>query len=323
MIPPTRHRAKTSSPVARTFAFIAAIGFILAGLAVAAPAQTDTNLLRRIQEIKALAAQLHFQQGKITLKDGLATLSLPDDFRYLSPDDATTVLVKIWGNPPGQKTLGMIVPAGLNVLSPSAWVVVITYDNDGYVKDSDAGKIDYTSLLHQMQAASRKASKARVEQHYPSMELIGWAAPPVYDKDTHKMYWAKEIRFGDSPENTLNYNIRVLGRRGVLILNAVAPMDIFPQIQQQTADIVKMVDFTDGNRYTDFNHSTDKVAAYGLAALVLGGIAVKAGFFKILLVGLLAAKKFIILGLLAAASLLRRFFKRKPPAPPASPTPAV
>jgi uncharacterized membrane-anchored protein len=314
---------KARSGLARGLAHTAALIFILAGVAFPAQAQSDTNLLAKVQALKALESSLHYQQGQITLKSGLATISLPDAFRYLSPVDAETVLFKIWGNPPGAKPLGMIVPAGMSILSPSSWAVIITYNNDGYVKDADAGKIDYSGLLQKMQEATREASKKRVEQHYPSMELVGWAAPPVYDKDTHKMYWAKEIHFGDSKHNTLNYNIRVLGRHGVLVLNAVAPMDIFPQIQEQTPDVVKMVDFTEGNRYADFNHSTDKVAAYGLAALVVGGIAAKAGFFKILLVGLLAAKKFIIIGLIAFASFFKKIFKRKPPASSPPSTPAL
>jgi uncharacterized membrane-anchored protein len=315
--------------LARKFACAALAGLILAGFAVRTPAQadtnsiTDTNLLAKLQAIKALAAQLHLEKGKITLKDGLATINLPDNFRYLSPDDTATVLFKIWGNPPGPKPLGMIVPDDFSVLDPSSWVVVITYDSDGYVKDADADKIDYTKLLSQMQDSVREASKARVEKHYPSIDLVGWAAPPVYDKATHKMYWAKEIRFGESTGNTLNYNIRALGRRGVLVLNAVAPMEAFPEIQKRAPDIVQMVDFTDGNRYADFNGSTDKVAAYGLAALVLGGIAVKAGLFKVILVGLLAAKKFIIIGAAAAASYFKKFFKRKPTAPAQTPTPGV
>jgi uncharacterized membrane-anchored protein len=317
------NRIQPRLDMAPRFARTAVLAFFLAALVFPVRAQTDTNLLARLLALKTLESNLHYQQGKITLKDGLATVTLPDAFRYLSPEDAETVLVKMWENPPGAKPLGMIVPADKSVLSPSSWAVVITYNNDGYVKDSDASKIDYTSLLQQMQKATRQASQTRVEHHYPSIELIGWAAPPVYDKDTHKMYWAKEIHFGDSRNNTLNYNIRVLGRRGVLVLNAVAPMSLFPQIQAQTPDVVKMVDFADGNRYADFNRSTDKVAAYGLAALVLGGIAAKAGFFKILLVALLAAKKFIIIGLIAVAAFLKKFLKRKPPASPPPPTPAL
>jgi uncharacterized membrane-anchored protein len=88
-----------------------------------------------------------------------------------------------------------------------------------------------------------------------------------------------------------------------------------------------MVNFKEGSRYTDFDSSTDKIATYGLAALVAGGIAAKAGFFKLLLVGILAAKKFIILAFVAVMGFFKKLFKKKsdeapvlesPPGPPPS-----
>jgi uncharacterized membrane-anchored protein len=305
---------------ARRFSFAALASLILAGFTALSSAQTNTNILNQLQAVKALAATLQPQSGKIALKNGLATINLPDNFRYLSADDTATVLFKIWGNPPGPKPLGMIVPDDFDPLANSSWAVIVTYDDDGYVKDEDADKIDYAKLLKQMQDGVHAENKERVENHYPPIELVGWAAPPVYDKASHKMYWAKEISFGGAAQNTLNYNIRVLGRHGVLVLNAIASMRDFAEIQKHVPDVVKMADFADGNRYADFNHSTDKVAAYGLAALVLGGIAAKAGLFKVILIGLVAAKKFIIIGVAAAASYFRKFFKRKPPAQPPTPT---
>jgi uncharacterized membrane-anchored protein len=276
------------------------------------------------EALQTLAASLHYQQGRISLENGLATVSLPDNFRYLSPDDTDTVLHKLWGNPQGPKTLGMIVPSEQSVLDPQSWAVVVTYTDDGYVKDSDAGKIDYTKLLKEMQEGTRQASKEREKEGYPSIDLVGWATPPHYDKGTHKMYWAKEIKFGGTPANTLNYNIRVLGRSGVLVLNAVAPMSSLSDIEQQVPALVQMADFNAGKRYADFNGSTDKVAAYGLAALVAGGIAAKAGLFKVLWVGLLALKKFVIIAFIAMAGFIKKLFNRNqpPPAPPAPPTAA-
>jgi uncharacterized membrane-anchored protein len=275
----------------------------------------------RLETLQTLAASLNYQQGNIPLKNGLATLALPGNFRYLSPDDSDIVLHKMWGNPQGPKTLGMIVPSEQSVLSPDAWAMVITYADDGYVKDSDAGKIDYTKLLKEMQDGTREASKAREKQGYKSVELLGWATPPHYDKETHKMYWAKEIRFGGAPATTLNYNIRVLGRGGVLVLNVVAPMSSLPEIEEQVPALVQMTEFNSGKRYADFNGSTDKVAAYGLAALVAGGIAAKAGLFKLLWVGLLAFKKLIIIGCIAVSGFIKKLFGRKQP-PPTPPSPA-
>ena len=73
-------------------------------------------------------------------------------------------------------------------------------------------------------------------------------------------------------------------------------MDRLNEIEQATPAILQMVDFQQGHRYTDFNPSTDKVATYGLAALIAGGVLAKAGFFKLLIAGALAAKKFVIVG---------------------------
>lgn len=76
-----------------------------------------------------------------------------------------------------------------------------------------------------------------------------------------------------------------------------------------------MVNFNDGNRYADFDPKVDKVAAYGIAALVAGGIAAKLGLFKLLWVFLLAAKKFVIIGFAAAATWLKKIFGRKKSTP--------
>ena len=285
------------------------LSMVLVGLSMAALAQPE-DAAQAEQRAKEFESKLHYQTGSISLRDGLAQLQLPEGFRYLPPADAETVLVR-WGNPPGAETLGMIVPPKVGVTGAGSWAVVIQYQEDGYVKDSDADKIDYAKLLKRMQEATRKANAERKKQGYHEVELVGWAAPPRYDKETHKMYWAKELKFIGEAEHTLNYGIRVLGRRGVLVLNAVASMGDFPLIEQQTPEVVKMAEFSPGQRYADFNGNTDKVAAYGLAALVAGGIAAKAGFFKLLLAGLLAAKKFVIIAVIAVAAFVKRLFARK------------
>ncbi len=260
---------------------------------------------------RKLVDGLKFQQGEIVLRGGVAKITLPSGFRYLNAADTETVLSKLWGNPRSSDTLGMITPAGFDPLGDDAWTVVLSFDEDGYVKDDDAAKINYADLLKDMKDGTRKASKAREKEGYSAIELIGWAAPPRYDVATHKMYWAKEIKFGDSPEHTLNYNIRMLGRRGVLVLNAVASIGQLKQVEAATPDLLRMVDFQEGHRYADFSEKTDKVATYGLAALVAGGIGAKVGLFKGLWVAILAFKKFIVIGLIAAGAFLKKILTRK------------
>src|SRR5205823_5489518 len=122
-----------------------------------------------------------------------------------------------------------------------------------------------------------------------------------------------EVRFGNETENTLNYNIRILGRRGGLVLNSVAGMSQLPEIERNTPAILSAVQFNSGNRYADFNPASgDKVATYGIAALVAGGVAAaKLGFFKGLWVLILGAKKFVIIGIAAVATWFRKLFAKR------------
>jgi len=254
---------------------------------------------------------LHFKEGRIKLPTDIATLDLPPNFRYLDPADAEKMLVDGWGNPPGNKTLGMIVPTDVNPLSEAGWGVVITYDKDGHVKDDDADKINYTDLLKDMKAATADHNKERKDHGYAPMTLVGWAEQPSYDKGQHKLYWAKELHTDGQNENALNYNIRVLGREGVLVLNAVSGMKQIAQVKAEMQKVTAFTDFTPGNRYTDFNGSTDKVAEYGIAALVAGGVAAKLGFFGKLFAILLVLKKFILIGVAAIGSWVYKLLGRK------------
>jgi uncharacterized membrane-anchored protein len=292
--------------------------FFILGAMILAFAASSQDVPKTRAEVEQLAQSLKYKQGEIKIKDDLATLNVPTNFNYLDANDAKTVLVKLWGNPAAQvdDVIGLLMPADKTPLDRDCWVVTISYANDGYVKDNDASKINYDDLLKKMQAGIRENNKARTEKGYPAIELVGWAAPPHYDAATHKLYWAKELKFDGEPNDTLNYDIRILGRRGVLILNAVSSMNQLPEIEKQIPQILGMVDFDQGNRYADFDPKVDKVAAYGIAALVAGGIAAKLGFFKLIWVFLLAAKKFIIIAFVAVAAWFRKIFKGRKDASP-------
>jgi uncharacterized membrane-anchored protein len=289
---------------------------ILLGCIVAISMQTLINTCLAEEPKKEMTAEefldsLHFQQGEILLPKKIATLKLPAGFRYLPPADAERVLVDAWGNPPGYESLGMIFPADRSPLDENSWGVIITYDEDGHVKDDDALSIKYDEILADMKAQTQENNEQRKKDGYPAMTLVGWAEPPSYDSATHKFYWAKELSVEGSKANTLNYNIRVLGRKGVLVLNAIANMNQVSEIRAQMPTVVAATEFTSGNRYADFDSSTDKVAEYGLAALLAGGVAAKLGLFGKLFALLLAFKKLIVVGVLALFSMISRIFKGK------------
>ena len=267
-------------------------------------------------------AKLGYQTGTVTLKDGIATIRLPESFRFIGAEGSRRLITEGWGNPPDSAdgVLGMLIPAGVSPLTAEGWGVIITYEEEGYVNDSDAASIDYTKMLKEMQDATVAANADRKTKGFEPVTLVGWAEPPSYNAETHKLYWAKELAFGSNAEHTLNYNIRILGRRGVLVLNAVAGMDQLGTIHSKSPEVLTAVEFNEGHRYTDFLPGKDKAATYGITGLIVGAAAAKAGLFKMLWVGILAFKKLIIVGLIGLGIALRRFFRRETTIDPPQPT---
>ena len=160
----------------------------------------------------------------------------------------------------------------------------------------------------------------RVEQGYDPAYLIGWASKPFYDKEHRILHWAKEIKFGDSAVvNTLNYNVRVLGRKGVLVLNAVASMSELPLVQQHVPDVLSIVKFSDGYKYEQYDSNVDKVAAYTIGGLVAGKVLAKVGIFAIL------AKfaKVIFAAIVAGAAAIWRFISGRKKKDETLPAPTV
>lgn len=262
--------------------------------------------------LAAFDASLNYQRGDIVLPNGKAVLHVPDGFRFLATEDARRVLEQLWGNPPDPMVLGMLCPADLSLSDPGGWGVIITYTEDGHIDDADAASIDYDELLQTMKGALVEENKARREQHFPEVSLSGWAEPPRYDAATRKLYWARELRFGDDPTPVLNYSIRVLGREGVLELNAVAPIERLPAIKPAMEQVLGFVEFTDGHRYADFDPDSDKTAAYGIGGLIAGAaIASKTGLLKGLWIALLAGKKLIVVGVVAIGAFFARKFGNK------------
>ena len=260
--------------------------------------------------IAEFESQLDFRRGRVELPGGVASLDVPENFRYLSPEQADRILVEAWGNPPGTKTLGMLFPSDVSPLAAGGWGVVITYRDEGHVDDGDANGIDYDGLLKQMKDDSVADNKERENEGYEPATLVGWATKPRYDAAAHKLYWARELSFPSADEHTLNYDIRVLGREGVLSFNAVAGMSQLSDIEGRMKEVMSFADFRTGQRYADYKSGTDRTAAYGIGALVAGKLAAKAGLFKLLFAALLAGKKFVLLALAGVGALVAKLFRR-------------
>ena len=104
---------------------------------------------------------------------------------------------------------------------------------------------------------------------FSAMNLVGWAEKPYYDKASHKLYWAQELHVEGGQHNSLNYNVRVLGRHGVLVLNAVSSMRQISDIKSEMRKVIAFSEFTAGNRYADFDSKPIKLQNTGLPPWLL------------------------------------------------------
>jgi len=280
------------------FGILAIIAF---SLPMYTTAQTD-SLQLQVEEIEN---SLNYETGTILFPSCNAKLTVPKGFRYLNTQQSVYVLSTLWGNPADSSILGLLVPENRGVLAPNSWVFTISFDEMGYVKDDDAEDIDYNELLESMQKETNDANAHRVSLGYPAIAFTGWASKPFYDKTRKVLHWAKELKFGNDSLNTLNYNLRILGKDGVFIVNAVASMSELPEVKPSINKILASVQFEPGYTYADFDPKTDNVAAWSIGGLVAGKVLAKVGFFAVI------AKfgKLIILGLIAAGGFVWNFIR--------------
>jgi uncharacterized membrane-anchored protein len=260
--------------------------------------------VKMIRFMDSVTSAMKYETGSVKLSNGVAVLNIPKGFKFLNPDQSKFVINKVWDNPERDDVLGMIFPEAGGPFADSSYAFIVSYDAIGYVKDEDADEINYSNLLKEMQNDEIEVNKERLAKGYEAIHMIGWAQQPFYDKQRKVLHWAKELKFGEADVNTLNYDIRVLGRKGILSFNAVAGIDGLPMVKKDIDKVLGMSNFTEGNKYEQFDSNLDEVAAYTIGGLVAGKILMKVGvwamiakFWKLIIGGLVAAwysiKKFI------------------------------
>ena len=242
----------------------------------------------------------------IALRDQ-AELQLPDGYGFV-PIKEGKALMDLLGNQTDERFLGLVFPT-----SEESWFVIAEYEESGYIKDDDARDWDADKLLQSLKDGTEASNEHRKERGIPPIEVTGWVQTPTYEAASHRLVWSAQAREkgGKDEDPTINYNTYVLGREGYVSLNLITSAAEVESHKPAAQRLLAAVDFNDGKRYTDFNESTDKVAAYGLAALVGGIAAKKLGLLAMAGVFLAKFAKLIIIGLAAAGGGVAKFFKGK------------
>ncbi len=265
--------------------------------------------------LKEMFAKFHPTEGTARIGT-MAEAKLPEGWLFLAGEDGRRFLREL-GNRPGPATLGVAIPPDF---ADSDVFAVYSYSDEGNVDDSETP--DYAQLLVDMKEAAKEQSEERKKAGLGTVELLGWAEPPHYDKAEHKLFWAEKLKFSDGEGDglTLNYNVRVLGRAGHLVVQGVGGMEQIAEVAARNQELLRVTEFVQGQRYTDFNADYDKVATYGIGGLIAGGVAAKAGLFAKLAVLLKVALKPILIGLGVIGVGIAKVFsgrKKEPQAPKA------
>jgi uncharacterized membrane-anchored protein len=257
-----------------------------------------------------------FDAAKAAMKEGpadvkladQAMLHLPAGFVFVPQNDAVRLL-KSMGNKPSPDTLGMIFPT-----DGDNWFLVARYVASGYIKDDDAKDWNADDLLKNIREGTEMANAERKKRGIAEMEVVGWVEKPAYDASGHRLVWSLSSRDKGAPasaEKGVNYNTYLLGREGYVSMNLVTALDAVDGQKPIARKLLAALEFNQGKGYGDFNSSTDRVAEYGLAALVGGVAAKKLGLFALLAAFFAKSAKAVILGFLGLGALAAKMFKRK------------
>ncbi|MEO8313536.1 MAG: DUF2167 domain-containing protein [Pseudomonadota bacterium] len=250
---------------------------------------------------KALES-LHWVRGPVTVDvPGKSKLAIPENYLFLDRADTSKFLELNQNIPSGNEV--MVAPKGM------PWVAYLSFSEEGYVKDDD--KIDADKLLKALQEGSEQENKERSRRGWATLHVIDWAVPPAYNSANKRLEWATLLEV--EGQRNVNFSTKVLGRRGHTSVILVSGVEELATARPELEKVLAGYSFNSGETYAEWIPG-DKVAEYGLAALVLGGaaaIATKKGLWAVLAAFLIKGWKIVAIGGAAAAAAARKFFGKK------------
>jgi uncharacterized membrane-anchored protein len=267
-------------------------------------AGADANAHRQALESAVAAARAAAIKGpaSVPLREQ-ATLALPQHFIFV-PRKQAVELMRTMGNQTDDQFIGLVFPE-----SGGHWFVTVDYNPSGYIKDDDAKHWDADKLLQSLKDGTEAANAEREKLGVPAIVVTRWIEPPAYQAASHQLLWSAEAKRkdGSGTDAVVNYNTYLLGREGYVSLDLITRASAVQDDKAAAHQLLAAVDFNSGKRYTDFDSSTDKVAAYGLAALVAGVAAKKLGMLALLAAAAVKFAKLIGVAAIAAIVAVKRW----------------
>ena len=258
-------------------------------------------LFAQEKKIEDLPWELGPTKGQIGAS---ASIQVPEGYAFLGPAGARE-FNRITENPESGVEEYILAKQDLS------WIAFFSFDLVGYVKDDE--KLDPDELLLSVTEGTEASNEERKANGWDPIHVTGWSFKPQYDNGIKSLEWAFRLKGEHSSGETINYNTRLLGRRGVMqVLLLTSPEELQASVTDFKSKLPGFA-FTAGENYADFR-AGDHVAEYGLAALVTGGaaaVAAKKGFFAAIGLFLLKMWKLLLIGVVAVGAGFRKFFGGK------------
>ena len=243
---------------------------------------------------------------------GQAELNVPKGYFYI-PQSPAQAYMSAMGNGENPRLQGLLAS------DDGHDFFAIEYEAQGYVKDDDAKDLDADEILSQYKEGTEQGNEERVAKGFTAIETGGWSEKPSYNTNLHRLTWAMTLHdkgIAPSNDDTVNYETRILGREGVVSMTWIAGVSELTALKPNVDQLTAGLQYVDGKKYSDYSASSgDKVAEYGLAALIVGVGAKKLGIFAA--IAAMLAKtglgKLIIVPLVAAGAFIKRLFGKGTP----------
>ena len=233
-----------------------------------------------------------------------ATIQVPEGFAFLGAA-GTRELEELMQNPPAGIDQFVVAPHDLS------WVAYFSFSPVGYIRDDES--LDADALLESIDEGTRQGNVERRKRGWDTLRILGWSFEPKYDQQLNALEWAILAETEQSNSRVVNYNTRLLGRRGVMEVTVVTGPELLDTSVAAFKELMPGYQFAAGEKYAEFRPG-DHVAEIGLAALITGGaaaVASKKGFFTAIGVLLLKFWKLLAVGVVAVGVWLRRLFAGK------------
>jgi len=229
----------------------------------------------------------HRGPGTASIGD-LAEIGVDESYVFLD-EAGTRRFMELNQNPVSGRELATVAP----ISDQENWFLVFEFEPIGYVKDDERDSLDADALLGSIRESTKAANEERRKRGWSTLEIVGWQEKPHYDARTHNLSWA--VTAENEGRKSVNRIVKLLGRRGVMTVTLVSPVETLPATIPVVDAMLDGYHFKAGHTYAEFVPGTDKLAEYGLTALIVGGAGaalVKSGLlaklWKPIAVGLVA-----------------------------------